>query len=163
MGEQLPFFTATRFRGVLKELAFGIRSQPVYRVYVLLQELLFLEVGTVLEESAPKLKQLDEANPAELRRLAGSDRESFVASASELANLRLEAPPGFSLFGPYEHDGELCFHHPVRGKYRLLLYHKNAQTAYRELPKALGKKIAVNAVWSDTGPGSRWRWTSAAG
>jgi hypothetical protein len=48
-----------------------------------------------------------------------------------------------------EHAAELCFSHPARGKYRLALFYPDAETAYQELPKALGKKIAVNGVWSD--------------
>lgn len=164
MAQPLPFFFAHR-------LAFWSSNRHIYRVYILPHELLFLKIGTgscaegalwggelgtalagetMMKQIAEKLKQFDEADEVELRRLASSDPQSFAAVADELAELRLEAPPAFYKLAPSEHAGELCFTHQARGKYRLALFgHEAAKTAYQDLPKALGEKIAVNAVWND--------------
>jgi hypothetical protein len=164
MPQQPPWFYASR-------LAFWSSNQHIYRVYVLPQEVLFLKVGTgptaggalwgpdlgaalagpkIFKQIATNLKQLEEADLPELRRLASSDPDSFATAAGELADLLLEAPPTFYRLAPCEHLGELRFSHSTHGKYRLALFHhEHAKTAYRELPKALGDKIALHAEWSD--------------
>jgi hypothetical protein len=142
MATQPPFFYATR-------LAFFHLDD--YRIYVLPEELLFLRSGT---RTRPE-QQLGEADLDELRRLAGSDPESFVAAISELADLRLEPPRQGCLFPlsllwapPCEHRAELCFTHAARGKYSFAMFYPSAEEVYRELNKLLGNKIALG-MWSD--------------
>jgi hypothetical protein len=171
MPQQPPFFHAGR-------LAFWNSSRHVYRIYVLPQELVFLKVGTgfrdprsaaaaggavgaglaallagrKMKQITEKHKQLDEADVTELRRLAGSEKGSFVATRDELADLRLEPPSRFLaiMLSGSEHAGLLRFSRPAGGKYKLELFSsEDAKTAYMELPRALGERIAVRAEWSE--------------
>jgi hypothetical protein len=171
MQPQPPHFNAG-------QIAFWNSNRHVYRVYVLPNELLFLKLGTgfrdprsaaatggaiggglaaliagrKMKQIAEKQKQLDEADVEELRRLAATEKGSFVAVPEELTNLRLDPPSGFLgvMLSGAPHAGLLCFSHPKRGKYKLELFTpEDAKSAYLELPRALGAQIAVNVDWSE--------------
>ena len=148
MAQQPPFFHATR-------LAFWPWNENKYRIYVLPEELLFLRFGPGWTKISRQEERFDKAEQGELRWLASRDRESFVAVVGELADLRFQ-PPRRQLFAPFiyllvppnEHQAELYFSHAARGKFRLALFYPHAETAYRELTKALGNKIAVKGGWT---------------
>jgi hypothetical protein len=151
MAQQPPFFDASR-------LAFWHPDE--YRIYVLPEELLFLRTaaygpGAAWLRLRPRQEgRLHKADLDELRWLASRDPGSFVAAVDELADLRL-GPPSRQRFAPFiyllepptEHQAEFRFSHGVHGKYRLALFHPNAEKAYRELPRALGNRVAVIGGW----------------
>jgi hypothetical protein len=153
-------------------------SQPLCRVYVLDDELLFLYAGPgygdtaagkgqalggivgamigkavgaeMRERTKVRQRELDSADIAKLRQLARQD-DSFRATAADFTSMSIDAI-GFwnSLTVGPDCAAVLYAKHAERGNLTLaLLTLDDARIATEELPKTLGNLVAVNVVWSN--------------
>jgi hypothetical protein len=157
----------------------GSMGQPLYRVYVLADEVLFMYSGPgngdhlpqgganvaglvggligsavsaeMRERTKARQRELDTADVAKLRRLVAEVADNFRATATDLTDVRIEAV-GFwnSLAVGAECAGVLYLTHRERGSLTLaLLTLDDVRIATQELPATLGNAVAVNVVWSD--------------
>jgi hypothetical protein len=153
-------------------------TQPLYRVYMIGDEMLFLYAGPgegnsavnkgqalggiiggmigkavsaeMQERTRVRQRELDSADVAQLREIAGRD-DNFRATAGDFTSISIEAV-GFwnSLTVGPDCAAVLQFTHRGRGNYTVaLLSLDDVRIAAEALPAALGTGVQVNVVWSD--------------
>ncbi|MCI0463777.1 MAG: hypothetical protein L0Z62_43130 [Gemmataceae bacterium] len=166
--EPLPFFTI--------QAQFTFKKNRLYRVYLRPQELLFLEAGpgcgneqavrgagfvlgglvggliggilaeNIREKAKARQWELDVAEEADLLRMADQGDLNFRATASDLSDIRIEAPSFWDKLDA-KVCGRLCLRHRDRGAHAFqFLSIEDMQKAIELLPQVLGEQLAVHAV-----------------
>jgi hypothetical protein len=153
----------------------GVLSGSVYRITMLGRHLLFYSVAAGAGISASprpnagaieawgharmrqkfleEMRQVEQADAPTLLELAAKNEGSFVATAENLVEVRLDAPSVvkqifMGLFGTAQ-EGSLTVTHARYGKLALaLLEREDVLTVAQEWPKILGALMQVNVVWS---------------